>query len=134
MAHYNTHQKKMLVDFLESHSGRAFSVDEIVSAMSDTENEAPGRSTVYRLLNGLCADGTVKRFPEEGGNRFLYQLAGGEECHHHLHLKCNVCGRLLHMEDNVSDEVLHMIAGESGFDVDREQTTLFGKCKECRNK
>lgn len=134
MAHYNTQQKKYLLDFLASHSGSAFSADEIVTALENSGIDAPGRSTVYRLINKLCEDGTVKRFVPDGAKRFLYQIAGGEECHHHLHLKCTECGRLLHMPDDRTDDVLKMVFGDCDFSVDREQTTLFGCCGECRRK
>lgn len=134
LANYNTQQKKLLIDFLTAHSGQAFSAEEIYSALTEGSEEAPGRSTVYRLINRLCDDGTVKRFVPDGTKRFRYQIAGGEECHHHLHLKCTECGRLLHMRDTQSDDVLDMIFGDCGFSVDREHTTLFGCCDDCRRR
>ena len=134
MAHYNTQQKRSLVDFLTRYSGRAFTADEIVSALEKNSPDTPGRSTVYRLINRLCEDGTVKRFVPDGSKRFRYQIAGGEECHHHLHLKCTECGRLIHMPDAQTDDVLKVVFGDCDFSVDREQTTLFGCCGDCRRK
>lgn len=134
MAHYNTQQKKILVDFLASHSGRAFGADEIVDALEKSCADPPGRSTVYRLINRLCEDGEVKRFISDGSKRFRYQAAGGEECHRHLHLKCTECGCLIHMPDSQTDDVLNVVFGDCGFSVDREMTTLFGCCGNCRRK
>ncbi len=134
MAHYNTQQKKILVDFLTLHSGKAFTADEIVAALEKNCADPPGRSTVYRLINRLCDDGAVKRFTPDGSKRFRYQITGGEECHHHLHLKCTECGRLIHMPVPQTDEVINVVFGDCDFSVDRERTTLFGCCGECRKK
>ena len=44
------------------------------------------------------------------------------------------CGKLLHMREAESEDVLKLIFGDCNFSVDREQTTLFGCCGECRQK
>lgn len=134
VANYNTQQKKLILGFLSDNAGNAFSADQIVAALADKGCGAPGRSTVYRLMGRLCDEGTVKRFVPDGKKRSLYQIAGGEECHHHLHLKCTECGKLLHMREAESEDVLKLIFGDCNFSVDREQTTLFGCCGECRQK
>ena len=132
MAEYKTHQREVLLNFLSEHSDTPFLIDELVRKLSECYGEkAPGKSTVYRLINRLVEDGTVKRFEKSNSRQFVYQIAG-EECHHHLHMKCLNCGKLLHMDHEQSDELIKLIYGDSSFEVDREQTTLFGCCKECK--
>lgn len=131
LAEYRTRQKELLLGFLQTQQDRPLSVEEIFDGISCTP-DAPGKSTVYRLINRLCEEGEVKRFEE--GKRFFYQLAGGEDCHHHLHLKCTGCGRLLHMDHAQSEKLIEAIYGEQGFTVSETETTLFGECGACRRK
>ncbi len=133
MAEYKTHQREAVMNFLSEHGDVQYSIDELAQALAEEYGEdAPGKSTVYRLINRLFEDGTVRRFEKNNSRQFVYQIAGGEECHHHLHMKCLSCGRLLHMEHELSEELIELIYGDSDFAVDQEQTTLFGCCKECK--
>mgnify|MGYP003299416800 CR=1 FL=1 len=134
MATYNTHQKDMLLTFLKSRPEKQFSVDEISEELGKSYPDAPGKSTVYRLIGQLVDKGTVKRFVKGNSRQFLYQIAGSEECHHHLHLKCTECGKLLHMGHALSEQLLTEILGESSFTVKPDSTTLFGFCKDCNLK
>ena len=134
MATYNTHQKELLISFLKSNPDTPFSIDEVASRLQDMSPDAPGKSTVYRLMSGLVEKGTVKRFVKGNSRQFLYQIAGSEECHHHLHLKCTECGRLLHMKHELSEQLLSDILGENDFTVKVDSTTLFGCCKDCKIK
>lgn len=134
MATYKTHQKEMLLDFLKNHPDGQFSVEELTEEMEKLFSDAPGKSTVYRLIGQLVDKGTVKRFVKGNSRQFLYQIAGSEECHLHLHLKCTECGKLLHMGHALSEQVLSEILGESNFTVKVDSTTLFGCCKDCKLK
>ena len=131
MAVYKTRQKDSLLNFLSRHTDTPLSIDEICEGLSG-EPDPPGRSTVYRLVNRLVEDGDVMRFEQD--KKFLYQMPGGEECHHHLHLKCTGCGKLLHMNHEQSERIIEAIFGEEDFAVSETETTLFGVCRECRKK
>ena len=133
MAAYKTEQKKLLIDFLSQHSGESFTIEEIEKEMLLSGINAPGLSTIYRLMPTLVEDGLVKRFPGDRKRRFLYQITNGEQCGHHLHMKCTGCGRLIHMNDTVSDALLKEITTLSNFSVDRGKTVLFGKCESCKS-
>lgn len=134
MATYNTHQKEMLIEFLKSRPEKQFSVEELTAELEKISDSAPGKSTVYRLIGQLVDKGTVKRFVRGNSRQFLYQIAGTEECHHHLHLKCTECGKLLHMGHELSEQLIKNILGESEFAVTPDSTTLFGFCKDCKLK
>ena len=132
MATYNTHQKDILLSFLRENKDTPMGIDELSVRLSETCPDAPGKSTIYRLIGQLVEKGTVKRFVKGNSRQFLYQLAGSEECHSHL--KCTECGKLLHMGHTLSEKMLSDILGESDFSVKVDSTTLFGCCKDCRIK
>lgn len=122
---YNTHQKKLLANFLKLNCDRAYTIEEI-------SNEIPvGKSTIYRLISKFVENGIVKRFPGETGRTFLYQYISCEHCSAHLHMKCINCGKILHMDDSVSDNLLSNIMQGNDFSVDRSRTVLLGKCAHC---
>ena len=133
MAHYQTAQKKKLIEFLTSNREKAFSVEELdLQLKSTAEGEAaPGKSTLYRLIRSLVDEGLVKRLVKGNSRQFIYQIAG-EECAYHLHMKCVECGRLIHMEHGESLKLLEEIFHKNHFKVDERQTVLMGKCDGCR--
>lgn len=126
---YHTAQKARLFSFLQQHADTAFTAEELCDALAGAG--AVGKSTVYRLLPQLVAEGQVKRFSGSGQRRALYQAVGCAHCDAHLHLKCTVCGRILHLDESASDAVLRRVRQSSAFSVDEGQTVLFGKCAAC---
>lgn len=135
MAHYQTMQKKKLIEFLTANCEKAFSVEELDVQLKNTAQGAavPGKSTLYRLIRGLVDDGLVKRLVKGNSRQFIYQIAG-EQCAYHLHMKCMRCGRLIHMEHSESLRLLEEIFQKNRFKVDEKQTVLIGKCDECRDE
>ncbi|MBQ7688618.1 MAG: transcriptional repressor [Clostridia bacterium] len=131
MAEYKTQQKQQLLDYLSKNRERPLRVEDISAGLAAAYADAPGKSTVYRLVNRLYEEGRLKRFEQGSSRTFVYQLADGEACHSHLHLKCTACGKLLHMDNAQSEKLLQEILGGSDFAVDREETTLFGTCRDC---
>ena len=134
MACYKTAQKKNLIEFMTKYSEKAFSVDELCEKMQREypASQMPGKSTVYRLIQKMTEDGSVKRLAEEKGRRFVYQIAAGENCSYHLHLKCMECGRLLHMDDAQSIKLMNQVFEKNHFKVDEKQTVLMGRCSNCK--
>lgn len=133
MAEYVTEQKKILKKLLEENCDRAYTVEELIDKMRiSTDGHVPGKSTVYRLMTKLVAEGTVKRFVRGNSRKFAYQIVMGEHCDCHLHLKCMGCGRLIHLDESVSDELLDKVKSISDFSVNEEATVLFGSCADCK--
>ena len=130
MAHYQTAQKKLLLDFLREHSRQAFTIEELAAALEGREH-APGKSTLYRLMPLLVQEGRVKRFVRGTSRQFLYQLMG-ESCRTHLHLKCSICGQMVHMGHEESLDLVRMIDKKYHFSVSEGDTVLFGLCENCR--
>ena len=123
---YNTQQKKLLIDFLRENKEQSFSVDEIALKIS------VGKSTIYRLITDLAANGTVKKFAREGGRGFFYQFINDDgECGCHFHMKCTDCGKILHMAEKATEHILNDIFDKENFVADKSRTVIFGKCLEC---
>ena len=133
MSSYNTEQKKMLLDFLERHHDSSYTLDEIVDGLRAAEGDnAPGRSTVYRLMTRLVDQKRVRRFSGEGSRSFLYRIIADDHCRNHLHLKCLGCGKILHLDHATSDSLLQKVKEIEGFSISEEDTLLFGNCAACR--
>ena len=123
---YQTHQRKALIDFFEQ-GGRDYTVDELTDGLG---KDAPGRSTVYRLLKSLEEEGILRRIPREGSTKAAYQLSGPDCCAEHLHIKCTDCGLLLHL-DHAAQEAL---SRQTGFVIDDSRSMLYGKCARCARR
>ena len=127
MANYHTEQKKLLLDFLQKNSGRSYTIEEICNGLGD----GVGKSTVYRLMNGLVEEKKVHKSAGEG-RQFRYRITADEHCKHHLHLQCTDCGRVLHLDEATSDALLDSVLASGGFSVSEEDTVLMGRCAGCK--
>ncbi len=132
MASYQTRPRWQLLNFLKNHPEKDYSADELTDALAELYGEeAPGKSTIYRLVGKLAQEKQIKRFEEEGSKRARYRMTEAA-CHHHLHLKCLDCGKLIHMKEQDSAPLLLEILQHNGFSVDEYQTVLLGHCNQCR--
>lgn len=132
MKGYQTHQKRMLLEFLKENSATPLSIEEIAAGLSAREN-APGKSTVYRLVNRLVEEGAVRRFAKGNSRHFVYQLLECKGCNDHMHCRCVSCGKLFHMNHQLSRDMEEMLA-KGGFSLDAGKTTLLGTCRGCTPK
>lgn len=83
------------------------------------------RGTVYRNLGLLSENGEINRIRVTGADRFDHMVR------HHHHLLCVRCGRVLDSPIEYETENDHIVAGKTGFRVDRHQTVYEGVCPEC---
>lgn len=126
---YATEQRKLLLDFLKEHRDRQYSVEEIAERLCDVQNISV--SSIYRNINIMVAEGSVRRFSVDGSRQFLYQFFGGNDCSTHIHLKCESCGQLFHMDDKAMEEILSSTMRGNDFSIDIRKTILYGLCKNC---
>ncbi len=124
---YTTGKKERITALLRTNADASYTLEEICASVTDGGR---GRSTVYRLVSELVAEGAVKRISDGKTRHCTYQYVGGEHCHAHLHLKCNGCGKLIHLDENVSHSLERKIFDIGGFSIE-EGTFLFGTCREC---
>ncbi len=128
---YQTQQRKVLVDYLQQHKERQFTIEEL---MIETQEAVP-LSSMYRLMKKLTEEGVVRKSIRPGERQYAYQIAEGDACHHHLHLQCTGCGKVMHLSNETTKQAQKLMHGVDGFELDYEKTLLYGTCTDCkRNK
>lgn len=128
---YKTEQKNSVLCFLKQNCEHHYTVEQIVSALNKSEN-APAKSSVYRIINNLVKSGRVLRFESKDEKNFVYQYAHlSDKCQHHYHLKCTDCGKLIHMECEHLSDVCRHIESEHGFLVGTGNSVIYGCCSSC---
>ncbi len=125
---YNTEKRNNLLRFLRENSQNSFTVDELCNNVLNGEG---GKSTIYRLVSKLCAEGALRKIFNESTKKISYQYLDCEHCHEHLHLKCKNCGKLIHLDENASQILENSLLQSRGFEID-EGAMLFGRCIDCR--
>ena len=134
MAVYKTAQREALLGFLRGNSDKAFTVQEIAEGIKQDSRieKVPGESTLYRLIKELVESGEVRRTVMGNSRTFVYQIMNGDDCGHHLHMKCKECGKICHMDEQESREIMEKIRSNDSFEVD-SSTILVGKCSDCKD-
>jgi Fur family ferric uptake transcriptional regulator len=133
-ASYRTKQKDQILDCLIRNKDRHITADEIILALNK-EKPLVGKTTVYRYLDTLVSQGTVRRYFIEGGTSSCYQYMESDGmCRSHFHLKCVDCGRLFHTECEYLGNVDSHIREHHDFRVDHTKTVLYGQCGSCAGK
>ena len=131
---YKTAGRQRLLSFLQSSPDRQFGVDELteeLDRLQESEGQKQSKSTLYRHLSELCAEGTVRKYRSDTQSAYVYQYVGRGDCCRHFHLKCVTCGDLIHLECTVSEELLSHISAHHGFEVDSGRSILYGLCEAC---
>lgn len=133
MSGYKTRQRTVITELIEQNGDKHITVDELVSQL-EAAGESVGRTTVYRCLEKLEQEGTVRKYIPAGKEGCCYQYVGHNGCKEHFHLKCEKCGRLIHIECNHLDELSNHISAEHGFIINELKTVLYGVCEGCKDK
>ena len=126
---YKTKQRAMIEKLLKENSGEHITADKIVTLLNE-KGCAVGKATVYRCLERMIEQGTVKKYAFGEGKSACYEYQG--ECSaSHYHLKCNVCGELTHLECDLLNSLPEHVLEHHGFKLDTVQTVLMGTCEKC---
>ena len=131
LAEYMTKQRKLLMDYLISHTDETLPTSRIVEALSD---EGISPSAIYRNLSALEKKGKLFRSVAPGSQELSYRYIGAEKCKGIVHLSCLHCGKTAHMEQEDADLLARRLKRKEGFALDREDTVLYGICAECRKE
>ena len=127
---YNTKQKQLILRLLSENFDQQFTCDEIAEMLKS--NGTPvGKSTVYRYLLKLHAEGKVRKFTENSKSAFFRYIDNKDECNSHLHLKCLSCGEFVHLSCELMDEVSSHLIKDHHFRIDNSRTVLYGLCENC---
>ena len=90
---YNTRQKREILSFLKRHDLQHYSVDDLMFEMQ-RQGEKVGRSTVYRFLETLAEQGSVRKYQNSRGVTLYQHVENHSACGEHFHMMCRECGKL----------------------------------------
>ena len=127
---YRTKQREKIDTLIKSLGDRHFTADDIDSMLRSGEGSV-GKATIYRYLELMVSEGSLKKFMTDDGKSACYQFLSGESCGEHFHLKCTECGKVIHLECEHMDALIKHLYNEHGFSVDPTRTILCGKCAQC---
>lgn len=124
---YNTKQQDVISRFIAEKQSE-FTVKELHSELVRDGYEF-GIATIYRLVDGMCENGTLKKTID--GNETKYQYLGNCDEDGHCYLKCVECGRLEHVDcDEVTGLERH-IEKKHNFKLDKKSIVINGICGRC---
>ena len=125
---YTTGKKEKILKLLSLNAGSTYTLEQICDEVLDKPS---GKSTVYRIVSELVADGCLRRISDGRTRHCTYQYIGSHDCHKHLHLKCKGCGKLIHLDEGLSRELENSVLTVGRFEIE-EGTLLFGTCLDCK--
>ena len=129
MPKYVTKQRTALLEYLSRHPDEQISARDIAASL---EEESVSISAVYRNLNDLETDGSVRRVTRHGSREVLYQYLDAAPCREQLHMSCRRCGRTYHMNPAQAEQLIEAVARLEHFQIDRGATVLYGLCRDCQ--
>ncbi len=131
---YQTKQKQRILTCLQKNTEQAFTIDEITAIVNHGEGKV-GRTTVYRYIETLLAEGKVRKFTGASGKGATFQYVHDpRDCERHMHLKCEGCGKYIHLNCSTMQDVNRHILCDHHFWVDNANSLLVGLCEECRKE
>ncbi len=128
---YMTNGYRLVRDALVKNGGKHFSADDLYNLLLK-EGEKIGRTTVYRQLERLVAEGIACKINREDAVS-CYSYALGD-CASHYHLVCTDCGGLTHLSCHHVEALCSHIESEHGARIDTARTVFYGLCATCSHK
>jgi Fur family ferric uptake transcriptional regulator len=129
---YKTKQKSLIYECVVETEGKHFTAEDIVE-MLDSRGSHVGKTTVYRQLDRMLAEGEIRKYMLGDKIGACYQYTGKKVCEH-FHLKCIECGKLIHADCAFLEKLKEHISEEHDFFIDGSRTVFYGTCRECRKK
>lgn len=127
---YATRQGRLLLDYFGKYPEKHITAEELSEALKNDVAKA----TIYRQLEKLVGEGSIRKYSLGKGNSSCYQLNREKHCELHYHLMCTECKKVIHLECEALDALSKHIASEHGFVLDSSRTVLYGQCASCRAK
>ena len=122
------------MDFLLENKDRTVSVADIEKHL-EGENNPVNKTTIYRYLDKLEADGNIIKYAADKGDKTTYQYVDrAHKCDEHLHLKCVECGAIIHLDCEFMDEIAEHVEREHGFKLQCKNSIIYGLCDNCQRK
>ena len=131
MTQYNTKQSQKILEFLKKNSKRDLTAEQILQYVNKKEKVC-GLTTIYRQLKNLVSENKIKKYNIADNSACYYQYISDEECHEHLHFKCEKCGKTLHLEKFDMNDMSLGLSKQYNVKIDTSKTVLYGFCKNCQ--
>lgn len=131
---YNTRQRELVRSLMVAHANSYLTVDA-VSALLASGGHHIGRTTVYRALERLSAEGLVAKVAGIRGEAAQYRgIPAGAASHpgETGQLRCVRCGRAFPLDCEMLASFDSHVLHEHGFAIDPKLTVLYGMCAACR--
>ena len=131
---YKTKQREAILSYIASLGGAHVTAAQIAGHF-EGQPVSIGRTTIYRHLEKLTESGKLRKFITDGVSGACYQFTEHQEdCHSHLHLKCESCGVLQHLECDSLGDLRRHILSDHAFEVNALKTVLYGTCERCASR
>lgn len=128
----NTRQKSLILNYIRERQDRHVRAEDIIHDLN-AQHESVGKTTVYRVLKSLEAEGMIRKYTLSEKSPACYQYSGGQpECRRHYHLVCSECGRLIHFNSALMNQIAEEVMAKEAFAVDESKTVFYGRCKDCQ--
>ncbi len=129
---YKTKQKEQVLQYFADHVGQHVTAQEISRHLSESGTPV-GTATIYRCLDHLVADGTLRKYTIDSRTGACYEYAPhAGNCRQHFHLKCMQCETLYHVTCEQLSTLDSHVLEHHGFSIDHSKTVLYGICEHCR--
>ncbi len=128
---YNTKQRELIYNVIVENSHLHMTPEDIYAKLRN-KGQSVGLATIYRYLDILVADNTVRKYQSGNGTGSCFQYVGDQaQCRSHYHLVCNICSSLTHMECTYMDGIFDHLEAQHSFKVDPVKTVVYGRCSKC---
>lgn len=131
---YQTKQKSYILNLLTQNKDNHMTAEQMLDILKQSDTPV-GKATLYRFLDILVENGTIKRYNLDNGS-YCYQYVDehAHECRQLYHLRCNVCGQIFHTDDETIKKMNGKIEKELDFKIDQTKTIFYGTCKKCQQE
>lgn len=128
---YSTRKREKILQYLTDNCDMAVTIQDIRSYLEAEEVDV-NVSTIYRYLEKLENQELVLKSVNGKREQAVFQYIGGRnECHRHLHMKCQTCGTILHLDCSFMKDITSHILEEHGFYINCKDSYLAGTCSKC---
>ena len=128
---YNTEQKRLVMECLDASADRYQTVDDILGALH-ARGSSIGRTTVYRTVEKLAAEGLVAKVVGARGSSASYKRLPDQQGAPQGQLLCLSCGRAFPLDCSMLQSFSDHVREHHGFVVDQRRTVICGTCADCR--
>ena len=128
---YKTRQRELVYACMADKAGEFLSVDEVFASLM-LEGHDVGRTTVYRTLEKLHAEGRCSKVPGRAGGPAKYMIAHTKGELEKGRLCCLECGAVEIINCTMLRSFEQHVQEHHGFRIDESAAAIYGTCKNCQ--